>query len=160
MQVLTDQEERDFLRRNGLGERLTHLEPQTSRSEITRDVGRRCAYANILTNHLVTDELSIACLSISDWAVWPSATNLDLFYSYRHYLGETRSLMQARFHVFKASEANEFRNILHLGLISLFDVAGASTTTDFRFYASHDEYIEVAWPDIADWQHTMKWFFD
>jgi hypothetical protein len=45
------------------------------------------------------------------------------------------------------------------GLISLFDVVGASTTTDFRFYASHDEYIDVAWYEGADWQLTMKWFF-
>jgi hypothetical protein len=67
--------------------------------------------------------------------------------------------IDAHFHVFTAAEANEFRNILHLGLISLFDVVGASTTTDFRFYASHDEYIDVAWYEGADWQLTMKWFF-
>ncbi len=47
-----------------------------------------------------------------------------------------------------AVEANEFRDILHPGLISLFDVAGASTTTDFRIYASHDEYIEVIWYEV------------
>lgn len=83
---------------------------------------------------------------------------MDLFYSYRRYLGEPRLLTDAHFHVFTAEEANEFRNILHLGL-SLFDVAGASTTTDFRFYASHDEYIEVGWYEGAAWQPTMKRFF-
>ena len=113
----------------------------------------------MLTNHLLTDENAIACLNITDWAVWPSSQNLDLFYSYRRYLGEPRLLIEAHFHVFTAAEANEFRNILHLGLISLFDVAGASTTTDFRFYASHDEYIDVCWYEGADWQPTMKWFF-
>ena len=97
-----------------------------------------------LANHLITSETSIACLDITDWGVWPSSQNMDLFYSYRRYLGERRSLGNAHF-IFTASEANEFRNILHLELISLFDVAGASTTTDFRFYASHDEYIDVTW---------------
>jgi len=152
MQVLTPFGARSFLAANGLGEKLSHLFPETARSEFTTDVGRRCAYANMLTNHLITDETAVACLDITDWAVWPSSQNMDLFYSYRRYLGEPRSLIDAHFHVFTAMEANEFRNILHLGLISLFDVAGASTTTDFRFYASHDEYIEVAWYEGADWK--------
>lgn len=160
MKVLTELEARSFLVANGLGEELTHLDPETSRSEFTRDVGRRCAYANMLTDHLITDETTVACLDITDWAVWPSSQNLDLFYSYRRYLGESRLLMDAHFHVFSAAEVNEFRNILHLGLISLFDVAGASTTTDFRFYASHDEYIDIRWYEGADWQATMKWFFN
>jgi hypothetical protein len=160
MHVLTEAEAREFLIRNSLGEKLAHLDPQISRSEVTNDVGRRCAYANLLTNHLITSETSIACLDITDWAVWPSSQNMDLFYAYRRYLGERRSLIDAHFHVFTAKEANEFRNILHLGLISLFDVGGASTTTDFRFYASHDEYIDVAWYEGAEWRQTMKWFFD
>jgi hypothetical protein len=113
----------------------------------------------MLTNHLITSDTTIACLDITDWAVWPSSQNMDLFYSYRRYLGERRLLVDAHFHVFTAKEANEFRNILHLGLISLFDVAGASTTTDLRFYASHDEYIDVTWFEGAVWQPTMKWFF-
>jgi hypothetical protein len=159
MQVLTESETQSFLAANGLGEKLTHLAAETSRTEFTTDVGRRCAYAKILTDHLLTDEGTIACLDITDWGVWPSSQNMDLFYSYRRYLGETRLLGDAHFHVFRAAEADELRNILHLGLISLFDVAGASTTTDFRFYASHDEYIEVAWYEGAEWQPTMEWFF-
>jgi len=159
MKVLTPTQAVDFLAANGFGPKLTHLDPEKSRMEVTVDVGRRCAYATMLTNHLFTDQRSLACLDITDWAVWPSIQNMDLFYSYRRHLGEPRLLIDAHFHVFSATEANEFRNILHLGLISLFDVAGASTTTDFRFYASHDEYIEVAWYEGADWQPTMEWFF-
>jgi hypothetical protein len=74
-------------------------------------------------------------------------------------LRESRLLHEAHFHIFTAPEANECRNILHLALISLFDIAGASTTTDFRFYASHDEWIDVAWFDGSRWQESMKWFF-
>jgi hypothetical protein len=159
MQVLTEVEAKEFLVTRGLGEKLLHLDRQACRTEFTSDVGRRCAYANLLTNHLITDEDSVACLDITDWAVWPSSQNMDLFNSYRRYLGEPRLLIDAHFHVFTALEANELRNILHLGLISLFDVAGASTTTDFRFYASHDEYIDVAWYEGAVWQPTMQWFF-
>jgi hypothetical protein len=158
MKVLTELEARAFLIANRLGEKLTHLAPEVSRTEVTSDVGRRCAYANMLTNNLITDETAVACLDITDWGVWPSSQNMDLFYSYRRHLGEPRTLMDAHFHVFAAAEANEFRNILHLGLISLFDVAGASTTTDFRFYASHDGYIQVGWREGADWQETIKWF--
>jgi hypothetical protein len=83
MRVLTESEARSFLAANGLGEKLTHLAPAVSRTEFTSDVGRRCAYANMLTNHLMTDESAIACLDITDWAVWPSSQNMDLFYSYR-----------------------------------------------------------------------------
>ncbi|AFL89222.1 hypothetical protein Terro_2990 [Terriglobus roseus DSM 18391] len=118
MQVLNPEEAKRFLIANNLGEHLTRLAPDTFRTEVTKDVGRRCAYANMLTNHLVTSEGAIACLDITDWDVWPLAQNMDLFYSYRRYLGERRSLKDAHFHVFTAAEANEFRNILHLGLIS------------------------------------------
>ena len=162
MRVLTEAEAKTFLIENNLGEELTKLDRKISRREVTSDVGRRCAYANVLTNHLITDETSVACLDITEWGVWPSSQNMDLFYSYRRYLGEQRSLGNAHFHLFTAAEANEFRNILHLGLISLFDVTGASTTTDFSFYASHDEYdeyIDVAWHEGAEWQQNMEGFF-
>jgi hypothetical protein len=159
MKVLNELDAESFVIANRIEGKLAHLDPKTSRTEFTVDVGRRCAYAKMLTNHLITDEGSVACLNITDWAVWPSSQNMDLFYSYRRYLGEPRLLIDAHFHVFKAAEANELRNILHLALISLFDVAGASTTTDFRFYASHDEYIDVSWYEGAEWEPTMSWFF-
>jgi len=159
MRVLTESESEIFLAEHNLGDKITHLDPQFSNTEFTADVGRRCAYANMLTNHIFTSEDSIACLNITDWAVWPSSQNMDLFYSYRRYLGEPRLLIEAHFHVFTASEANEFRNILHLGLISLFDIAGVSTTTDFRFYASHDEWIDVANYEGAPWKETTRRFF-
>jgi hypothetical protein len=155
------EDERDiFLREYAPGLQFVRLDRDLSHREVTSDVGRRCAYANMLTNHLITDECSIACLDITDWGVWPSSQNMDLFNAYRRSLGESRLLHEAHFHVFQANEANEFRNVLHLALISLFDVAGASTPTDFRFYASHDEWIDVAWQDGAPWQETMKWFFE
>jgi hypothetical protein len=155
------EDERDiFLCEHAPALEFVRLDKSLSHREVTSDVGRRCAYANMLTNHLITDQSSVGCLDITDWAVWPSSQNMDLFNAYRRSLGETRLLHEAHFHVFQANEANEFRNVLHLALISLFDVAGASTTTDFCFYASHDEWIDVAWPEGAPWQETMKWFFD
>jgi hypothetical protein len=49
--------------------------------------------------------------------------------------------------------------MLHLSLISLFNVAGASTTTNFRFFASHDEWIELSWFEGAPWISELQWFF-
>jgi hypothetical protein len=66
--------------------------------------------------------------------------------------------MDAHLHVFTVVEANELRDLL-LGLISLFDAAGVSTTTDFCFYASHDEWIQVAWYEDAEWLSTTEWVF-
>ena len=108
MCVLTPEEAQSFLQANGLGEKLTHLAPDTFREVVTIDVGERCMYANMLTNHLITDESAVVCLDVPDWAVWPSATNMDLFYSYRRYLGESRLLKEAHFHFFTAAEAKEF----------------------------------------------------
>ena len=99
----------------------------------------------MFTEQLITDQTSLACLDITDWNVCTSSTNVNLFYAYRRCLGDTRTLADADFYVFEAAEADQFRNVLHLALISLFDVAGLNTTTDFRFFASHDEYIETAW---------------
>jgi hypothetical protein len=159
MRALTPDEAQIFVTEYQLGERLALLPREGVHTESTADIGRRCAYAKVLTNHLITSEDSIAVLDITDWDAWESSQNLDLFYSYRRYLGENRLLHQAHFHVFTALEANEFRNILHLALISLFDVSGASTTTDFRFYASNDEGIDLLYRDGDDWVESMQYFF-
>ena len=73
MRVLNKLEAQSFLTTHGFGEKLTHLDPETSRIEYTTDVGRRCAFANMLTNNLITDETAVVCLNITDWAVWPSS---------------------------------------------------------------------------------------
>jgi hypothetical protein len=157
--VLTEAESIEFLRRHKLGDKLSPLTTERCQVEVETDIGRRYAYANLFTNHLIDQAESVACVDITDWAVWANSQNPDLFYSYRRYLGEKRLLIDAHFHVFDASEAKELRNIIHLGLISLFDVAGASTTTNFRFYASHDEWIQTALYDGAPWEETTRWFF-
>jgi hypothetical protein len=159
MRALTPGEAQIFVTEYKLGARLAPLPRQGVHTELTADVGRRCAYANLLTNFLITSEDSIVVLDITDWGAWESSQNLDLFYSYRRYLGENRLLREAHFHVFAAREANEFRNILHLALISLFDVRGASTTTDFRFYASNDEGIDLLYRDGDNWEESMQYFF-
>ena len=159
MKVLTEAESIEFLHRLKLGDRLFPLSPDRCHNEVETDIGRRYAYANLFTNQLIDQPESVACVDITDWGVWPNSQNLDLFYSYRNYLGEERPLIDAHFHVFDASEAKELRNIIHLGLISLFDVAGASTTTGFRFYASHDEWIQTALYEGAPWEDTTRWFF-
>ena len=69
MRVLNEAEATAFLVENGLGEQLTHLGRENAHTEFTTDVGRRCAYANLLTNHLVTSDESVACLDITDWGV-------------------------------------------------------------------------------------------
>lgn len=159
MLVLTEAESREWLTRQGLGNKLTKLGHENARCDFERDFGRRFIYSNLLTNELITNENALACLDITDWAVWPTIQNMDLFYAYRRSFGEYRPLIEAHFHVFTAAEANVMRNILHLSLLSLFDVAGASTTTDFRFYASHDEWIELLWSKGAPWISEMDWFF-
>ena len=69
MKVLNPEEAKHFLIANNFGEKLTRLAPGTFRREVTTDVGRRCAYANMLTNHLITSESATACLDITDWGV-------------------------------------------------------------------------------------------
>ena len=159
MRVLTQHEAVIFQAEHGLDDSFSHLSPDQSRTEYTTDMDRRCFLANEFTPLLITDSESIVCLNIIDWNVGPSAQELDLFYAHRRSYGEPRLLIDAHFHVFSANEANEFRNILHLALISLFDIAGASTTTDFRFYASHDEWIDVAWHEDAPWSKQVEALF-
>ena len=159
MLVLTEAESRSWLEEHGLPNRLRALGHERARCDFERGWGRRYIYSNILTNQLISTPDAIACIDITDWAVWPSIQNMDLFYAYRRSLGEERRLIDAHFHVFAAHEANAMRNLLHLALISLFDAAGASTTSEFKFYASHDEWIELSWYEGAPWISEMKWFF-
>lgn len=159
MQVLTEAEALKFCEDNGFIHGFAMLGGSPSRSIVTVDVGERCRLAKLFTDLSITEPDSVVCLNITDWAVWPSAQNMDLFYAYRRSLGEPRLLTEAHFHIFTATEANEFRNILHLALISLFDVAGASTTTGFRFYASHDEWIDSPWHDGAPWREELEGWF-
>jgi hypothetical protein len=160
MLVFTKDESRRWLCEHGLAEELTPLDHERARCAVEKDMGRRYIYSNMVANELISTPESVACVDITDWAVWPSIQNMDLFYAYRRSLGENRLLIDAHFHVFPAHEANAMRNLIHLGLISLFNVAGASTTTDFRFFASHDEWIELSWYEGAPWIPQMKWFFE
>ncbi len=160
MLVLTETEARNWLLEHRLGEELAPLGHESARCAVEKDMGRRYIYSNIVTNELISGPESFACVDITDWAVWPSVQNMDLFYAYRRSLGEQRLLIDAHFHVFAAHEANAMRNIIHLALISLFNVAGASTTTGFRFFASHDEWIELSWFEGAPWIPEMQWFFN
>jgi len=160
MLVLTETEARDWLLEHDFGEELTPLGHERARCEFESEMGRRFIYSKIVTNQLISGPESVACVDLTDWAVWPSIQNMDLFYAYRRSLGEERPLIEAHFHIFAAHEANAMRNIIHLALISLFNVAGASTTSDFRFFASHDEWIELSWYEGAPWIPQMQWFFD
>jgi len=109
------------------------------RREVTTDFGRRCAYENILTNHLVTDQSTLACWTLQTGLsglqvkiIWTSSIPAEsIWVSYRKYLGEPRPPIDAHFHIFTAAEANEFRNILYLGLISRFDVPGRARRQTF-----------------------------
>lgn len=158
MQVLSNAETEEFLQRHTWATRAEELVAEPLSLEVTTDVGRRYAYANFLTAQLLTNPEAIACVDIDDWDVWPSSQNPDLFYAYRRSLGEHRLLHEAHFHVFTANEAIELRNILHIALISLYNVGAASSGTNLRVFASHDEYIQVSWPEDPDLRPNAEWF--
>jgi hypothetical protein len=108
---------------------------------IPADSGAKCSLARLLRDLVFSG--SPIFIYVTEWGVWPSAENLDLFDGYRRSLGEDRPLKLAPVHMFEDSDGSAFVSILSMVLYfvwgaTVFDERGTVLVT-----LSHDEWIDI-----------------
>jgi len=126
----------------------TRALPQYGRGfAIPKDSGAKTALARLLTAIFASLQNLEVILFISEWGVWPSSENMELFDSYRLAKGEHRELQEAPIHRFTSATDPALTGILCLALyfvwdVELFDLEGKCSVS-----LSHDEWLEIRTTD-------------
>ena len=84
-----------------------------------------------------------ALLWISEYGIWPSAENLNLFYGFRKSLGEDASLYDEPGHLFAKEDLSAIDSLLCLTLYFFWGCMVAPPSCDFLICVSHDEMVDV-----------------
>lgn len=87
-------------------------------------------------------------LWITEWGVFPSGENIELFRGYRFSLGEKRALNAAPGHIFESSDRAGVEALVALSLYFYWDIALLEGDACLAARASHDEWIEVRVTDL------------
>lgn len=81
-------------------------------------------------------------LWITEWGIWPSSENWQLYYRLRQTYGDSRLLQDAPGHLFLEHEAEDLGTFLQLAMLSGW---GGYILTEANFvnvFFSHDEYMD------------------
>lgn len=91
--------------------------------------------------------LDQSCLLwITEFKIWPSSENWNLYYRLRRSYGETASLYERPGHLFSSDEIDDLTSFLQLS--ALFGWGGYILTEadEINAFFSHDEYIDFIAP--------------
>jgi len=108
---------------------------------IPPDSGMKTALARFTS--LLFESLTEPTIYISEWSIWPSSENPDLFDSYRQAKGEVRSLEETPVHRFSSASENAFVGILCFVLYFLWDAQVFDLEGKCLVTISHDEWISI-----------------
>lgn len=108
---------------------------------IPPDSGLKTALARLISALFAS--LAEPVIYISEWGVWESSQNLDIFDSYRKAKGETMSLSEKPVHCFKSASEESFIGILCLVLYFVWDAEVFDREGKCLVSVSHDEWFEI-----------------
>lgn len=112
------------------------------RYSIPVDTGRKTALARCLSKLL--DSFSGAkFLWITDFDIWPSSENIELFDAYRRSLGEKSTLSEKPCHVFNDGNIVQLECFLDVILYFFWDVIVVDSVGDIALRISNDEYMDI-----------------
>lgn len=81
-------------------------------------------------------------LWITEWGIWPSSENWQLYYNLRHGAGDSRQLHEAPGHLFLADEADDLASFAQVAMTNGWGGYILSEANRVNAFFSHDEYIE------------------
>lgn len=105
------------------------------------DTGKKTILARSLIDFLRSEKEGL--LWITEWKIWPSCENMNLFDAYRKSLGEVRPIWEAPIHIFHENDLREVECLLDLALYFFWGgfVVDGSKRVAINF--SHDEWIDL-----------------
>ena len=107
--------------------------------KIPADSGARVALAKKLRDVCFAGSGPVF-LYITEWGVWPSCEQMDVFEKYRAALGENRSLRDAPVHLFSRGDAETFCSLTAIVLLFCWGAEVFGETSEFQLTLSHDEW--------------------
>jgi hypothetical protein len=112
-----------------------------------KDSGEKVALARLLVEVFASLKSTEIILYISEWGIWPSSENMEIFDSYRLAKGETRKLEEAPIHRFTSADDPTLLGLLCLALYFIWGVELFDREGKCLFSLSHDEWFEIRTTD-------------
>jgi hypothetical protein len=112
-----------------------------------KDSGEKTALARLLIAIFASLPGSQIVLYVSEWGIWPSSENMELFDSYRLAKGETRKLEEAPVHSFESADDPALMGTLCLALYFIWGVEIFDSERKCSVSLSHDEWVEIRTSD-------------
>jgi hypothetical protein len=116
---------------------------------IPPDSGMKTSLARLIAALFASLDGAEAIIYISEWGVWPSSENLEIFDSYRQSKGEKRGLEQAPVHRFDSASEDSFVGILCFVLYFFWDAEIFDLEGKCLVSISHDERFDIRSNDPA-----------
>ena len=85
-------------------------------------------------------------LWVTEWGIWPSSENWQLYYKLRQTYGDHQLLQDAPGHLFLEYEAEDLSTFLQLGMLSGWDGYILTGANHVNAFFSHDQYIDFFTP--------------
>jgi hypothetical protein len=95
---------------------------------------------------------------ISDWGIFPSNENLQLFYRYRHSYGDSRLLSSAPGHLCLGYERAEIVSLAWLCSLQGWDVHIIPDSGSGSVFISHDEWFVLGYESAEECEESRKHF--
>lgn len=83
-----------------------------------------------------------ALLFITEWGIWPSSENWQLYYKLRQTYGDNRLLQEAPGHLFLEHEAEDLASFLQLSMLNGWGGYVLTEANYVNAFFSHDEYFD------------------
>ncbi len=95
-------------------------------------------------------------LWVSDFGIYPSNENHQLYYRWRQSYGDSRLLRDAPGHLCHDYERPEVVTLVHLAILFGWDVHLIPTVGYARAFVCHDEWAEIAFDNRTQLDHTRQ----
>lgn len=163
MRILTCEEGKTWLAENNLSTipnfHLSGKNQNNASYKIPAETSRKSALAFCFINLIILTEINTEnCLWINEFGVFPGLENWNLFDAYRRSLGESRSLLDTPFHIFRNEDVEEITSILLCVLYFYWDCFLISKSKGFFIHVSHHEIFDLAVQDKAEFKRVQDIF--
>jgi len=92
---------------------------------------------------LLFDNYKEIIFLITEWGVWPSSEDMNLFYRFRKSFGFDQKLIEYPAHVLSKNEQEDIITLIYIGLMSGWDFYLLPDSKEFAVSCNHDEFICV-----------------
>jgi hypothetical protein len=97
-------------------------------------------------------------LWMTEWGIWPSSENWQLYYKLRQTYGDFRLLQDAPGHLFLEYESEDLSSFLQLAMLSGWGGYIMTQANYVNVFFSHDEYMDFFTDNPANLSEVRSFF--